>query len=226
MLSFKMTSEGINCQLKEHNIKMTTQYHKQWKNIFDKEELKGNINLIALFITIYELLEDRLKSYPKDFYTMVEFDEQAQKNYEEHVMSLYDEHGCPGIPPRNKTLIASLIWFKTAGAINDKDIKLFTESRKLRNKIVHEMLATITEGTDSIVEQFAQMYDLFRRIERWWILEVEVPISGDFPNLTEEEANGVMSGYMVVLDAIIDILATDSNKNFKEICEQLGVPIK
>ena len=118
------------------------------------------------------------------------------------------------------------MWFKTGGAINNEDIKIFVESRKLRNKIVHEMLATITEGTDSIVEQFAQMYDLFRRIERWWILEVEVPISGDYSNLTEEEANGVMSGYMVVLDAIIDILATDSNKNFKEICELLGVPIK
>lgn len=207
-------------------MESTTRYYEQWKNIFDKDKLKGSVNLIALFITVYELLEDRIKSYPKDFYTIIEFDKRAQENYEAHVLSLYDEHVCPDIPPKNKTLIASLMWFKTGGAINNEDIKIFVESRKLRNKIVHEMLATITEGTDSIVEQFAQMYDLFRRIERWWILEVEVPISGDYSNLTEEEANGVMSGYMVVLDAIIDILATDSNKNFKEICELLGVPIK
>ena len=61
------------------------------------------------------------------------------------------------------------------------------------------------------------MYGVFCKIEKWWILEIEIPISGDFPNLTEEEANGAMSGYMVVLDAIIDILANDSNKNFKEV---------
>ena len=37
--------------------------------------------------------------------------------------------------------------------------------------------------------------------------------------------NGVMSGYMVILDAIIDILANDSNKNYKEACEKLGVSV-
>lgn len=62
-------------------------------------------------------------------------------------------------------------------------------------------------------------------MEKWWILEVEVPISGDFPNLAEEEANGAMSGHMVVLDTFIDILANDSNKNFKEVCERLRVPV-
>lgn len=201
-------------------------YHPQWKNIFDKDILKGSVNMISLFITVYELLEDRIKTYPKDFYTIIEFDEQAKKKYEDCVMSLYDAQACPGIPPKNETLIASLIWFKNSGAIDESDIKIFADSRKLRNKIVHEMLSTITEGADGLYEQFALMYGLFCKIEKWWILEIEVPINGDFPNLSDEEANGVMSGYMVVLDAIIDILVNDSNKNFKEICEQLGVPIK
>lgn len=201
------------------------QYHSQWKNIFDKDRLKGSVNVIALFITVYELLEDRIVTYPKDFYTIIEFDEEAKRNYEKHVMSLYDKDACPNINTRNKALIASLMWFKTGGAINDDDIKVFADSRNLRNEIVHEMLGTITEGADKLVEQFALMYGLFCKIEKWWILEIEVPISGDFPSLTEEEANGAMSGYMVVLDAIIDILANDSNKNFKEVCEQLGVPV-
>lgn len=206
-------------------MEASNQYHQQWKNIFDKDKLKDSVNMIALFVTVYELLEDRIKTYPKDFYTIVEFDAQAKKDYNDHVMSLYDEHACPGVPPRNKTLIASLNWLKTGGAIDENDIKIFTDSRTFRNKIVHEMLTTITEGGDGLYEQFVLMYGLFCKIEKWWILEVEVPISGEFPNLTAEEANGVMSGYMVVLDAIIDILANDSNKNFKEVCEQLGVPV-
>lgn len=92
--------------------------------------------------------------------------------------------------------------------------------------MVHEMMTTITEGGDKLINQFVLMYNLFRKIENWWILEVEVPISGQFPDLNEEDMNGVMSGYMVVLDAIIDILANDSNKNYKEVCEKLGVPVK
>lgn len=202
------------------------EFHPQWKNIFDKDKLKGSVNIIALFITVYELLEDRIITYPKDFYTIVEFDEVAKRNYEKHVLSLYDKDACPKIKTRNKALIASLMWFKTGGAIDDNDINVFADSRNRRNEIVHEMLTTITEGADKLVEQFALMYGLFCKIEKWWILEVEVPISGEFPNLTEEDANGAMSGYMVVLDAIIDILANESNKNFKEVCEHLGVPVK
>ena len=206
-------------------MEATEQYHYQWKNIFDRDRLKGSVNIIALFITVYELLEDRIVTYPKDFYTIIEFDEEAKRNYEKHVMSLYDKDVCPNINTRNKALIASLMWFKMGGAIDDNDIKVFADSRNLRNEIVHEMLGTITEGAGKLVEQFALMYQLFCKIEKWWILEVEVPISGNFSNLTEEEANGAMSGYMVILDAIIDILANDSNKSFKEVCERLGVPI-
>lgn len=198
---------------------------KQWHNIFDKNKLKDTVNTIALYITIYELLEDRIITYPKDFYTIVEFDEDAKRNYQNHVQSLYDKNAFPGILTRNKDLIASLMWFKSRGAIDDDDISIFANSRDLRNTVVHEMMTAITKGGEKIAEQLLLMYNLFRKIEKWWILEVEVPISGQFPDLSEEDMNGVMSGYMVVLDAIIDILANDSNKNFKDICEQLGIPV-
>lgn len=199
---------------------------EQWRNIFDRDKLKDTVNIIALYITVYELLEDRIVTYPKDFYTIVEFDEEAKRNYKEHVLSLYDKKACPGINTKNEALIASLVWFITGGAIDENDINVFAESRNLRNTLVHEMMATITEGGEKLIKQFVLMYNLFRKIEKWWILEVEVPISGQFPNLSEEDKNGVMSGYMVVLDAIIDILANDSNKNYKEVCEKLGVPVK
>ena len=73
------------------------EFHPQWKNIFDIDNLKGSVNIIALFITVYELLEDRIITYPKDFYTIVEFDEEAKRNNENHVISLYDKDACPNI---------------------------------------------------------------------------------------------------------------------------------
>ena len=199
---------------------------QQWKNIFDKDILRGSVNIIALYITVYELLEDTIISKPKDFYTVVEFDDRAQQQYEQEVLALYRKEACPGLDTKNKALIASLLWFKRNGAIDDHDIQIFTESRKLRNKITHEMYGAIVEGGSAIVEQFALLYCLFCKIERWWILEIEVPITDEIPADAEIDVNGVMSGNMVVLNVIMDILMNDSNSNFKAVCESLGVEVK
>lgn len=200
-------------------------YLQQWKNIFDTEVLRGNINLIAMYIMVYELLEDTIISRPKDFYTIIEFDEEAQKKYDKYVLSLYDKKAYPKINSKNKELIASLIWFKNSGAIDNNDIDIFSVCRSLRNEITHEMLTTITVGAEKLVDQFCIMYGLFSKIEKWWILEIEVPISGNH-NVEEIDHDGVMSGNMILLDIIIDILVNNSNVNFKEVCEKLGVPVK
>lgn len=199
---------------------------QQWKNIFDRDILRGSVNIIALYITVYELLEDTIISRPKDFYTIVEFDDRARQQYEQEVLALYDKEACPGINTKNKALIASLLWFKNNEAIDDHDIQIFTESRKLRNKITHEMYGAIVEGGSAIVEQFLLLYNLFCKIERWWILEIEVPITDEIPADAEVDVNGVMSGNMVVLRVIMDILMNDSNSHFKVVCESLGVEVK
>lgn len=88
-----------------------------------------------------------------------------------------------------------------------------------------EMLYTITDGGEKLLIQFAFMYALFCKIEKWWINEIKVSINGDF-RLGEYDSDNVMSGHMVVVETIIDILANDSNSHFKEVCEQLGIQMK
>lgn len=198
----------------------------QWRNILDKDILKGSINIISLYILVYELLEDRVISLPKDFFTIIEYDEEAERKYKENVLSLYDRDSCPNIPGARKDIISSLLWFKSLGAIDDNDIRVFSESKRIRNQITHEMLKSISEGTGWIIEQFAKMYGLFCKIEKWWICEYEIPISGEYPNLSQEELDGVMSGNMMIIGIIVDILNNDSNINFKEVCELLGIPVK
>lgn len=199
---------------------------QQWKNILDRDILKNSINIITLYIAIYELLEDAVISKPKDFYTIIEFDEEAKRKYTENVLSLYDKTQCPKVLEKRKDIVSSLLWFKKVGAIDENDITIFAESKTLRNEVVHEMFNYIAEGTTQLVEQLVQMYALFSKIEKWWILEIEIPIGGEFPDLTEEEQQGVMSGNMMVLDVIMDILANDSNMHYKEVCERLGVLIR
>lgn len=199
---------------------------QQWKNLFDRDILKESMNIIALYITMYELLEDTLISRPKDFFTVIEYDERAKKQYEEHVLSLYDKSSCPGINSKNKELIASLLWFKKMKAIEDNDIKVFANLRTMRNEVTHQMLKAIADGGSKLMVQLMELYKLFCKIERWWILEVEVSIGDDFPPDKEILEDKVMSGNMIILNAIIDILANDSNANYKEVCEVIGVLVK
>ena len=199
---------------------------QQWKNIFDRDILRESVNILALYITMYELLEDTLISRPKDFFTEFEYDERAKKQYEEHVLSLYDKSACPGITTKNKELIASLLWFKKMEAITDNDIQLFANLRITRNEVTHRMLNAIAEGGSRYLIQLMELYKLFCKIERWWILEIEVPIGGEIPPDQEIKEEDVMSGNMIILNAIIDILSNESNANFKEVCEAIGVPVK
>lgn len=86
------------------------------------------------------------------------------------------------------------------------------------------MLEAIADGGSRLAELFSRMYSLFCKIEKWWIMEIEVPISGDFePDKINEEE--VMSGHMVVLSAFLDILANNSNAKYKDLCEAIGVPV-
>lgn len=199
---------------------------QQWKNIFDRDILRESVNILALYITMYELLEDTLISCPKDFFTEFEYDERAKKQYEEHVLSLYDKSACPGITTKNKELIASLLWFKKMEAITDNDIQLFANLRITRNEVTHRMLNAIAESGSRYLIQLMELYKLFCKIERWWILEIEVPIGGEIPPDQEIKEEDVMSGNMIILNAIIDILSNESNANFKEVCEAIGVPVK
>ena len=70
-------------------------YIQQWKNILDTDVLRSNINLIAMYIMVYELLEDIIISKPKDFYTLIDFDEEVQRKYKKYVLSLYNKNAFP-----------------------------------------------------------------------------------------------------------------------------------
>lgn len=200
--------------------------NQQWKNFFDRDILRDSVNIIALYITMYELLEDTLISRPKDFFTVLEYDERAKKQYEEHVLSLYDKSACPGIATKNKELIASLLWFKKMDAIDDDDIQVFTNLRTTRNEVTHQMLHAIAEEGERYLIQLMELYKLFCKIERWWILEMEIPLGDEIPPDKEIKEEDVMSGNMIILNAMIDILANDSNANYKEVCKAIGVPVK
>lgn len=199
---------------------------QQWMNVMDPERLKPNLEFIALYITLYEMLEDTITQKPRDFFTLI--DEIDEAEYKTNVLDLYNSERCPLIRKSNKVLISSLLWWNKLDAISDEDIKTLSFCKKRRNRITHEMFTIITDGLDAgFYEDFVNMHALFCKIERWWIMKYEIPLNPDFDNNEKEiEGDDVMSGNMVVLSAIMDIVTTGSNKHYEEVCKKLGIEIK
>ena len=137
---------------------------QQWTNFMDPDRLKPNLELIALYITLYEMLEDTIINKPRDFYSVV--DVLDEKGYNAGVLSLYDSGCCPLIRKGNKVLISSLLWWRKFEAMTDGDIEAFSKCKIRRNALTHEMFSSLAKGLDeTFMEDFFKMYTLFCKIE-------------------------------------------------------------
>lgn len=195
----------------------------QWKNVLDPKILKSNLEFISLYISLYEKLEDTIISRIKEFHTVIEPDE---KEYNDKVLKLYDPKKCPKINNQSKRLISSLIWLLNQNAITDSDILTISNLKKERNKLTHEMFNIIVQGLPKDIHlRFLEMINVFNKIEKWWIVEIEIPTSCYFENVNDIDFENVMSGNMCVLQLILNISLNGSNKDFEEICKKLNIPV-
>lgn len=107
---------------------MEVEVKQQWMNVLDPVRLKPNLELISLYITLYEMLEDTIIQKPRDFYTLI--DEVDEARYKAHVLNLYDPEKCPLIRRSSKVLISSLLWWNSLEAISEEDIEVFSHCKK------------------------------------------------------------------------------------------------
>lgn len=209
---------------KECNKNIDPEIIKQWNNILNPEILKSNLEFLSLYIALYEKLEDTIISRVKEYYS---YEELNKVDYKKYVLSLYNHKRCPTIPKKCRILISSLIWLLEANVISDNDILIFAELKKSRNIFTHEMFSLLSEGLPKdAYHKFDEMIDLFSKIEKWWIVEMEVPMIDSLKNIDDVDLDNVMSGNMMVLHIIRNILRSGSNKDYEEVCQLLNIPIK
>jgi hypothetical protein len=62
-------------------------------------------------------------------------------------------------------------------AVDEGDIGTFQRIRNLRNTLAHELFSSIASGSlpAEFDERFTEMIELLRKIEVWWITNVEIP---------------------------------------------------
>jgi len=167
-----------------------------WERFLKPENLKNNMIILSFFVTSYEILKDSIIERIRSFYTNG-FDEEGRiigNKYCTEVMSL-----------NRSPLYASLEWLKKMEAIDENDIKQFNEIKDCRNELVHGIVNYLTKGSNiDPISLFPKIISLLEKIEKWWILNVEIEINPDL-NDKEIDEKGIVPGTVITLRVLADI---------------------
>jgi len=184
---------------------MSEESDKVWENFLNPEVTRNRLISAGLFIAAYELFEDRIIDRIKDFFC-TGFNENGDvihADYQTKVLSL------------NKSrLRASLQWLMDANVIDDIDLEIFWRINGYRHKFAHELFAIIgSEGLPVDYEnRFLEMVALFRKIEVWWILNVDVPTNPDFYGEEIKESD-IQPGPLVGIQLLLEVALGDEERS-------------
>lgn len=175
----------------------------RWEEFLNPELLRGKLISASIYLAAYELLVDSIVERIKSFFTngFNANGPQVSLKYKVEVLS------------RNTSLVyASLSWLQEQGAIDDKDVQAFEVIKKCRNEVAHEMPKIISgESEIQFIEQFPVMVSLLKKIEIWWIVNLEIPINPDFADADIDEA-GIVPGPVWNLQLMIDVALGEPDK--------------
>lgn len=186
-----------------------------WNNILNEDVLKFNINFAALFVLNFECLKDYIITQPRTFYSDVLIKDgelccEETEEYKKEVRSL-----------EKNIENASLRWFMNTDAITEEDYNLYQELRERRNDITHELLKNLNNGfNETDAKLYVKLLELYQKIDKWWINEIEIPISGEvLPD--EYDSEQVLGGQAIILSIINDIIFDNNKERYKNLLDEL-----
>lgn len=170
-----------------------------FENWLDPDKLRPNLIAVSLYIAAFELLKASIVDRLKDFFSTP----GCANPDAEYVTEVLSRNASP--------LYASLSWLKELNVISDADAASFERIKRLRNSFAHAITGTLTDGLPpEFAPLFAEMNLLLTKIERWWIINVDVTIDPPFDG-KEIDENVVMPGSAIALRIIMDVaLGPDS----------------
>ncbi|RME56729.1 hypothetical protein D6779_10075 [Candidatus Parcubacteria bacterium] len=197
---------------------MSKESWEKWERFLTPEVLRTNLIMASVYIAAFEVLKNTIVDRIRDFY-ITGYDGKdwiVDLEYKEGVLS------------RNRSPVyASLDWLAEAGAITDNDIAVFTHAKEYRNMLAHELTRMLMDGLpDDFSERFGEMVALLDKIERWWIINVEIPTNPDFAGKADDiDEEGIVPGPIISLQMMLDVaLGSDEDAYFyiREFKRQMG----
>lgn len=167
-----------------------------WERFLDPEVVQPSLFLATMFITTFEILKDSIIDRIRNFYIpgFAETDPIFESEYQSEVLS------------RSKSrLYASLDWLLEHDAVDETDLDTFENLKKIRNLLAHQLFNVVTGQTESdYASQFPVLVALLRKVEVWWVINVEIPTNPDYDGKEIDEA-GIVPGAVLSLQMLIEV---------------------
>jgi hypothetical protein len=185
---------------------MSKEVKKQWENFLTPEILRSNLLVASLYISAFEILKNSIVERIRNFFWKG-FDEKGDIIDPEYEVSVLTKNKSP--------VYASLQWLKEERAICDDDLKIFESVKAYRNLFAHELQRLIMEGLPSDApERFSDLVSLLDKIERWWIVNYEIPLNDELAG-KYIDGDGIIPGPVASLKIMIDIaLGSDEQAEY------------
>lgn len=193
-----------------------TDFTQKLEDFFNPEILKQNLTIASLFIAVFDNFKATIIDKVKYFYFSGICDGIEQfKDYEVEVLSKIKSK-------QNRQIKATLLWLKQYEFITQAEVVDFETYTNLRNKLAHELSKMLIEGfPKEIYEIYANMVNLFNKIEKKWIIDIEMTINP--PNVPYKDIDweGITSVNIELMKIMTDIAFTGNEeylqliKNYK-----------
>lgn len=170
---------------------------ENWERFLDPDVLRPSLLSATMFITAFELLKDCIVDRVRNFYTLDWGDKTSTTlEYEQAVLAR---------DKKKRPLNASLDWLREHHAIDEVDLEIFARLAGIRNQLAHELFSVVTGQVPSDYDsQFPALIALLRKVEVWWIVNVEIPTNPDYDGQEIDEAD-ITPGALMSLEMLIDV---------------------
>lgn len=173
----------------------------RWERFLDPEVVRPSLFLSTMFITTFEILKDSVVDRIRDFYT---------NGWDENGPVVGPEYESQVLTRNKSTLYASFDWLREHNAIDEADLKTFETLKKTRNQLAHQLFDVVTGQVESeYAAQFPVLVSLLRKVEVWWVVNVEIPTNPDYDG-KEVDESGVVPGAVLSLQMLIEVASGNS----------------
>ncbi len=184
---------------------MNSKTRQSWEEFLNPDITRPRLISASVYIAGFEILKDSIVSRVRNFFWNGS-DESGDK---------FDPEYQADVLARNRSPVyASLEWLKNMNTIDDGDIAVFNRVKSCRNTLAHELFPKLSsDGLPPDFEQcFIDMIALLRKIEVWWIINIEIPTNPDYDG-KEVDEEGIVPGPVMGMHLLMDIALGDEKQS-------------
>lgn len=192
------------------------------ENIIDEANLRESLSFAAFYIALFENFTNSIEDQIKKLYwrgSEIGDDGEYKDKYHSDYKTRIEKRDVDG-KGNHDVLKASMLWLKDEGAIDDEDYEFFLEAKKQRNIFSHELISVVFRGiTEEEIKRFFDLFSLYKKIDQWWIVEIDIPALGDYVpvNVDKNEVSSVITQLFAMM---IDVLYRGQSDNLKLLMDQ------